>query len=213
MKKKPKTEVREPLASPFEAAQVAISLAIMRGEKIPDIKGAIELLRNVSLLVHEEKRPRPFYSDAIYQDRGGSAQPPHPSSKIFTPDTDPVAWKEHIERTRRFPGADKIVMPRGERFTVLQIVASVTGRKEKKRNNDVIKAILEAGILSNDLLGCTYAGELGFWIMAEKIAPFAPRFKAFYKEQKTNSAQTKQPRHAGKFHKPKRTRDGVFKKQ
>lgn len=203
-------EEREPLASPFELAQIAISLALLYDLPEPDLEGAVRLLRHSCLAVQEEKRPRAIYPTVVYVDAKPHGEYPL-GTKIITPDDDPAAWRKHIEELRNFPGGDQIVMPKGNEFTLLQIIAAVTGRKEKKRNQDVFERMVRRGTVVREHAQYTFAGERGFWITAQLVAPFAPRFKHLY--PKPNKLPRGQMRKRGRFHKPSRAENGQFKQE
>ncbi len=183
MKKQPPAAERESLASPFEVAQIAISLAIMRGEIEPDLEGGMALLKCAALRVQNEKRPR--LSTFVLGQREIS-----------------------LEKARAFPGGDKIIIPKGEHFTLPQIVRAAIGRKDHSRNEHVISKAQKANALTEDEKIRTDFDEWEFWKIVAKIAPFVPRFKELYPKIKAR----KKPRCEGKFHKSKRAGSGAFKK-
>ena len=205
---KGKHKERQQLATPYEAAQLAVSLAIMRGEQKPDLAGAVELLKNAARRIQDEKCPRVLYPTAIY-DESGRFKPPHPSSNVISPSSHPAEWRAHLEQLKSFPGADQIRKPKGDDFTILQIAAAVTGRKEKARNMDVFQRMIAQLKLGQETMTFVYAGESAFWSMAERLAPFASRFRHLYPQPNA----TKRRSVKGQFIGMKKDGKGRFQKK
>ncbi len=179
MKEAKEAKTREPLATPFEAAQLAVSLAIMKGIQTPDLTEAIDLLKQAAFKIEGIVRPKIYHPDVIYTSTTEDYCYPHPSTKIVSPKTDPEGWKNHVKKIQQFPGGDQIKMPKGH-LTLMQVIAATTGRGEKKRNQKVLDAMVQAGMFMGGTDNFMFYDELGFWNMARAIAPFAPRFRHLY---------------------------------
>lgn len=204
-----KKQEREPLASPFEVAQIAISLATLRGEAQPNLNSAVEFLREAAMRVQDEKRPRSYWASRWFEDWEEVPADNPPQQPILRPSTHPKEWAELLKQWRAFPGGDQITKPDGHSFSLMDIVKAVTRRRESERNMAVIKELKKTGVLNSLGNNTRFNGEGCFWMMAEKIAPFAPRFRALYPMKKTARKKNKK----GQFIAPIQTEQGRFKKR
>lgn len=209
----PDAEKKQPIASPYEIAQLAVSIAIMQGEKEADINEALELLIEAEWRTPDPNFTHVFY-DEFYREKNkdDTWRPRDPWIVRVSPTTDPERWNKHIEELRSFPGNDRIQIPEDLNLTLNQLVSVVIQRRESSRIEKVIAAMIDAKALAAKGRSLTFRGEQAFWLMAKVVARFTPRFKALYRGEEANGRTRKQPRRTGRFHKPARLEDGRIKK-
>ena len=174
----------EPLASPYELAQLAVSIATMRGEKTPDIECAAQLLWESAIAIDRVVRPYRFDAEV------------RTCRTILK--TDIPQWPASEDFPMKFNHA----------------VALITTRRELKRNQPIVDAVLKAQpVLRKEGFPRVLANEGEFTLLLHCFAPHVRYLKA-----KTQGIQEDPPtrrqkrKKTGTFTVSNQGPDGKFKK-
>ncbi len=180
----------EALATPFELAQIAIALAIMRGEKQPDVDGAVVLLKQTSLRAQAEKRPKP-------RPRLILDGPPPVINKRVPQKTrsfdslDAETQSEHLRTVKDFLGSDQIIPPTNFPTTFPAFWRSLLGRRPSEKEKDVVRKRFKLANPKDDIPEIGRLSEFSFWHWARTYAPHVNRFAKLYGRQPTKRRRSK----------------------
>jgi hypothetical protein len=215
MKEANEAKPREPLATPFEAAQLAVSLAIMTGSQTPDLKGAVALLREAAFKVQDLIKPRIHYPDSVMAEtmEQALAVRPHDSVKPMSPATHPKEAAELLKHSKTFPGAEKIKPPKMYPASSRTCWQAVLGGNPSNKDIQTAKAkVLKTQPGLNDCLNFGMSDERSFWNWASIIAPNLPRFSKLYTTPRPQKKRSKQGQARGRYMAPKQAETGKFRK-
>ena len=202
------------IGTPFEVAQLAVSLALLKGESEPNLDSAIDLLYQAHFKVRRQTRPEPncvgVATLAITDQRPvETALGAMRLQKVVSP----ADSSELAKVMKSFPGADQIEEPKKPRFSMLNIIEAVTKRRGRKENQEIIAKLKAANELNEQEFRHPYSGSVSFWTKAKNFAPYASRFRELYTTSASKIAHPKRRRaRKGTFQAPKRGEDGRFKK-
>jgi hypothetical protein len=198
----------EPLATPFELAQIAVALATMRGERRPDILGAIDLLKRAALEAAFETRP--MAKPQIHY-MTSSRMNPGPGEIIVTPESDPIAWEAHLKDIRSFPGSEKIKAPKAYPATLTTCLRCLkNGRSLTNQEKTKLKTCTADVRKNLSWMGDKLQGEYQFWVWAREMASAMPEFAKLYGKPSPRTRRSRQAGSKGQIEKPKRGPDGQF---
>jgi hypothetical protein len=200
----------EPLATPFEVAQLAVVLATMRGHKEPDIFGAIALLKKTALEVAFEKRPK--VKPQVHW-MSSKTMNPGPGEIIKTPESDPDGWATHLAKLRDFPGAEKIQAPVTYPATLTSLIRALHGGRSLKikERTKAEKCIEEAHAKMEWMEGIQT--EQDFWVWARTVSPSLPKFARLQRKLSAKPPRSRQEGTKGQFASSTQGKDGRFKKK
>jgi hypothetical protein len=186
-----KKNEREPLASPFELAQLAISIATMRGVKTPDLEDAIQLLRSAALRVQEEKRPRAHSATGVpvvvTEAEAERMRAENPLIKVISAEKNPEEKKSWISSiTATIPCADEIHPPKKFPVTRSGFWRAVLGTRPSEKHmatteehvaqqNSRLATRLQEKFKQKEI-----TNEMSFWWLVHSVAPLLPRFAQSY---------------------------------
>lgn len=175
----------KPWLSAVELAEVAIHLAQLKGNKEPDVAGAVALLKH-TWQARNALTPLACANMHLIWDSG--IHTVEAVSSIGVPNKD-------------FPGASMIRPPRSYPVPLDEAVRHVSGEYSRKRRTEFRLRMLnwqrsamglapfsaeQAAVGTDDEI----EDEAEFWHLAKCLAPFCPRFARFYKPSQDDATKS-----------------------
>lgn len=188
---------QDPLATPFEVAQLAVALASLNGEEKPNLDAAISLLRDAAIRVQDEKRPvKRFIHSAWYATKEEADAHQWPSrcghdkrTVVMCPETHPDEFVEYVAQIKReHPSLAKVEPPK--RFPALlpAVMESLLFKRDKKSGTRLLNRFIKADPKKFNLVQFPVQNVFSFWFTAKLFAPYLKRNTTRKKPAKRNAA-------------------------